>query len=46
MKKEKKKLEVDNAFANWDGCIGCLACYMSCAIYIALAGTVLVAGGE
>lgn len=47
MKKEtkKKKLEVENAIANWDGCVACMACYMTCVIYYALAGTLAIAGG-
>ncbi len=44
MKKEKRKLDVDNAFANWDYCIACMACYNPLAIYIVVAGVVFIAG--
>lgn len=43
MKKEKKNLEVENAVANWDGCMACMACFMSCMPSISIAGVVVLA---
>lgn len=44
MKNEKKKLNVENSFANSDWCIGCLAC-AECVGVIVFAGLVFF-GGE
>lgn len=43
METSKRKLDVENAFANWWGCVGCLACYNPLAIPIVLASVVVVA---
>lgn len=44
MESKKKKLDVDDAFANWDYCVGCMACFNPLTAYIVAAGLVLVAG--